>query len=129
MSWRTVVVALGLAACAPKVWHDGTASWYGPGFAGRPTASGEVFHPAGRTAAHRTLPFGTVLRVERADGTRVVKVVVNDRGPFVAGRELDLSKGAARQLDMIAEGVTEVRWRVVGCRLRFDGPKACDAAR
>lgn len=74
------------------------------------------FRPWKRTAAHKTLPFGTVLRVKRVDSGRSVRVVVNDRGPFVAGRVLDLSKGAARRLQMIDDGVIVVEYRVVGQR-------------
>ena len=75
---------------------SGKASWYGPGFAGRKTASGARFNPMGMTAAHRTLPFGTKLRVSH--GGRSVVDTVNDRGPFIRGRVLDLSQGAARAL-------------------------------
>ena len=107
----------GVMACAPKVpMQQGAASWYGPGFRGKPTASGEIFRPAARTAAHRALPFGTVLLVQRVDTGRTVRVVVNDRGPFVEGRILDLAKGAARRLRMLDDGVVEVRLYKVGCR-------------
>ena len=98
---------------------EGDASWYGPGLRGRPTASGERFRPGRRTAAHPTLPFGTVLRVTRLDDGRRGRVVVNDRGPYAAGRILDLARGAARRLRMIDDGVVPVRIEVVGCR-RFD---------
>ena len=76
----------------------GLASWYGPGFEGQPTASGEIFDPHGFTAAHNTLPLGTELIVSY--GGRAVKVVVNDRGPHSAGRELDLSPCAAGDLGL-----------------------------
>lgn len=114
-----LVLAVGLMGCAARrsVEH-GQASWYGPGFRGKPTASGERFAPRKRTAAHRTHPFGTVLRVERTDTGQSVRVVVNDRGPFVAGRVVDLSKGAARRIDMLDVGVVPVEIRVVGCRKR-----------
>ncbi len=106
-----------LVGCAQRrTVHKGAASWYGPGFRGKPTASGVPFRPWKRTAAHKTLPFGTVLRVKRVDSGRSVRVVVNDRGPFVAGRVLDLSKGAARRLQMIDDGVIVVEYRVVGQR-------------
>src|SRR5688572_22811704 len=100
--------------CVRGPWATVHASWYGKELAGRPTASGEPFRPAKRTAAHRTLPFGTVLLVER-DGRRV-RVVVNDRGPFVRGREIDLAKGAARRIGLLDVGHGPVRMRVVGCR-------------
>jgi rare lipoprotein A len=92
----------------------GEASYYGAAFAGRKTASGEVFDPALFTAAHRTLPFGTVLRVTRLDTKTTVYVRVNDRGPFGRARRiLDLSTAAASRLDMIRRGIAEVRAEIV----------------
>lgn len=123
---RAALWLLCLTACAPRHWETGKASWYGPGLAGNRTASGDVFRPAHHTAAHRTLPFGTVLRVERVDTGAHVRVVVNDRGPFTPNRVLDLAKSAARRLDMLDDGVAEVRFRVVGCKRRYDGRLACD---
>ncbi len=73
------------------------ASWYGPGFAGRPTSTGETYNPEGLTAASRTLPLGSRVRVTNPDTGRSVVVRINDRGPFVHGRSLDLSHGAAQQ--------------------------------
>lgn len=87
------------------------ASWYGPQHDGRKTASGEVFDQDGFTAAHRTLPFGTRLRVEL--NRRVVEVRINDRGPFRKGRDLDLSLGAARKLGMVGHGLAIVEVREV----------------
>jgi rare lipoprotein A len=92
----------------------GMASWYGPGFHGRKTSSGEVFDMYGFTAAHRTMPFGTTLKVKNRENDRWVRVKVNDRGPFVRGRILDLSYGAARALDMIGPGMALVEIQVVG---------------
>ena len=80
---------------------------YGNNFAGRKTASGERFDPAALTMAHRTLPFGTRVRVTNLENQRSVEVVVNDRGPFVSGRIADLSEGAARRIGMIVDGVVE----------------------
>jgi len=88
---------------------EGAASWYGASFRGRPTASGERFDPDAFTAAHRTLPFGTCLRVENTGNGRSVEVRVNDRGPFAAGRILDVSEAAARALDFVKQGVAAVR--------------------
>ena len=85
----------------------GRISMYGNEFAGRKTASGESFDPAALTMAHRTLPFGTRVRVINLENRRSVEVVVNDRGPFVAGRIADLSEAAARRIDMVADGVVE----------------------
>jgi len=91
----------------------GTASFYGPGFHGKKTASGERFDMYGLSAAHRTLPFGTVLRVTNLANGKTVEVRVNDRGPFKRGRVLDLSVGAARRLDMVGTGTARVRCEVV----------------
>lgn len=85
------------------------ASYYGESFRGRPTASGEKFDPDAFTAAHRTLPFGTCLRVESVETGRSVRVRVNDRGPYAHGRLIDLSEAAARALDLIRAGVAHVR--------------------
>ena len=91
----------------------GTASWYGEPFHGRRTANGEVYDMHRLTAAHKTLPFDTLLRVENLDNGREVVVRVNDRGPFVKGRILDLSYGAARTLGMHVAGLARVRITVV----------------
>lgn len=85
----------------------GRISVYGNDFAGKKTASGEVFDPAALTMAHRTLPFGTRVRVTNLENQRSVEVVVNDRGPFIAGRIADLSEAAARRLGILAAGVVE----------------------
>jgi rare lipoprotein A len=92
----------------------GLASWYGEFHHGRQTASGEVFDMTQLTAAHRTLPLGTRLRVTNLENGRIVRVRVNDRGPYVAGRILDLSHQAARHLDMVERGVVPVRLDIVG---------------
>ena len=92
----------------------GEASYYGKAFRGRKTASGETFEPARYTAAHRTLPFGTVLRVSRVGTQKVVYVRVNDRGPFGRRRRiLDLSEAAAGELGMLRDGVCQVRVEVI----------------
>lgn len=80
---------------------------YGKAFSGKKTASGKPFDPAALTMAHRTLPFGTRVRVTNLENRRSVEVVVNDRGPFVSGRIADVSQAAARRLDMAANGVVE----------------------
>ena len=107
-----IVVCLVVAGCA--TWTDpagqvGEASWYGPGYHGRRTASGEVFDMHARTAAHRTLPFGALVRVTRLDTGASTVVRINDRGPTKAGRVIDVSNGAARDLDMVRDGVARVR--------------------
>lgn len=111
----------GLAGCAtapiiprPAGWTEtGGASWYGEAFQGRQTASGEPFDQRKLTAAHRTLPFGTYVEVTRLDNGKRVVVRINDRGPFVGGRIIDLSRAAAERLEMIRDGTAKVRLRVL----------------
>jgi rare lipoprotein A len=99
-----------LPAPAKRVYREtGTASWYGRESHGRTTASGEVFDREGMFAAHRTLPLGTVIRVTNLDNYKSVTVKVNDRGPFVKNRIIELSYGAARELDFIAQGTAQVK--------------------
>jgi rare lipoprotein A len=91
----------------------GFASWYGKEFDGLPTASGETFRPEKISAAHRTLPLGTVVDVTNEKNGKTVRVKINDRGPFVAGRIVDLSKAAAAEIGSVADGVVLVTLRVV----------------
>lgn len=113
-SWAASVLLAATPAPAPPapapamIVEACDASWYGPGFAGRPTASGEIFDPDRLTAAHRDLPFGTV--VEVAHGGRTVAVEITDRGPFadVARRCLDLSRAAFEALAPLDAGVIPV---------------------
>jgi rare lipoprotein A len=93
----------------PSYRETGTASWYGGEFQGRRTASGEIFDMYGMSAAHRTLPLGTVIRVTNLDNSRNITLKVNDRGPFVRGRVLELSYGAARELGFAKQGTATVR--------------------
>ena len=132
MRWG-VVVALGLvgalAGCStapkpkskpalvvaePGSTQTGIASWYGPGFHGRRTSSGEIYNQYDLTAAHQTLPHGTRVRVTNLTNGRTVQVRINDRGPFVDDRIIDLSYAAARQIDMIGPGTAPVRMEVLG---------------
>jgi len=92
---------------APEAAH-GVASWYGEEFAGRTTANGEIFDPQQFTAAHRTYPFGTVLDITNPKTQKTVRVRVNDRGPFIGGRIIDLSYAAAQQIGLIEPGIGEV---------------------
>ena len=102
------------APAAPVVQNEeGIASWYGHPFDGRPTSSGEIYNMHDLTAAHRTLPFGTQVRVHDLDNGQDVVVRVNDRGPFVNGRILDLSYAAARQMGMIGAGTARVRLEIL----------------
>ncbi len=96
-----------------KAIESGTASWYGPGFQGKKTASGERFNTNDLTAAHRTLPFGTVLIVENQLNGKRVKVRINDRGPYAKNRIIDLSKAAARKIDMLSAGIAKVKLYLV----------------
>lgn len=120
--WVLLAVAAAVAGCATKrneavfdgpvgggnLMGEGMASWYGADFQGRPTASGEAFDANQLTAAHRSLPFGTRLRVRsRATGREVV-VRVNDRGPFARARVIDLSRAAADALGIRQLGVSPV---------------------
>ena len=91
----------------------GEASFYGNEFAGRKTASGAVYYPRALTAAHRTYPFGTVVRVTNMNNGKFALVRINDRGPFVKGRIIDLSEAAAEKIDMVKDGVVRVKLEVV----------------
>ena len=123
MRVRTLYAALllfmiyGCATTAPKPMVSevlkGVASWYGEEFAGRTTANGEIFDPLALTAAHRTLPFGTVLEVLNRKTNLAVQVRINDRGPYVGNRVLDLSYAAAQQIGLIEPGSGEVEMKVV----------------
>lgn len=95
---------------------EGLASFYGHELKGRPTANGERFDPEGLTAAHRSLGFGTCLKVVNVGNGRSVNVRVNDRGPFIRGRLIDVSLGAARRLGMLEKGLARVRLYPCGGR-------------
>lgn len=97
------------AACSPKIIQKGKASYYAKEFNGRKTASGEKFRNSKLTAAHKTLPFGTKVKVTNLRNGKSVKVRINDRGPFVSGRMIDLSRKAAKKIGLIQEGVGLVR--------------------
>lgn len=118
-----LLVLLGLAACAaptpprprppqPVFSEQGDASWYGKDHQGNLTANGERFDMQALTAAHRSLPFNTVLRVTNLDNGRMVRVRINDRGPYVKGRIIDLSAAAAAALGLHEDGVAAVRLEV-----------------
>lgn len=91
----------------------GTASWYGGTFHGRMTANGEIYNMYELTAAHKSLPFGSLLRVTNLSNEKKLFVRVNDRGPYIPGRILDLSYGAARELGMVDAGVRRVKIEVL----------------
>ena len=94
---------------AARLSQTGIASWYGPGFHGKATASGEIYDQNDFTAAHQTLPLGTRVLVTHLENGNVTEVVINDRGPFAKGRIIDLSHSAARMLNMIGPGTAPVR--------------------
>lgn len=118
LTWRKVLLAALLMGAfvvlgVGRAEGETTlASWYGPGFEGLPTASGETYDPYGYTAAHKTLPLGTELVVSY--GGSSVGVTVNDRGPYVGARELDLSQGAAEAIGLTAAGVDYVEYSYTG---------------
>ena len=98
---------------AGKYALDGKASWYGPGLNGNKTASGEVFDMYGMTAAHKELPFGSIVLVTNQNNNKSVVVRINDRGPFIRGRVIDLSYGAAYLIEMVRAGVVPVTIEVI----------------
>ncbi len=119
-----LAVSLLLAACGGATtppmtsvsenWSEqGVASWYGPGFDGKRTASGEVYDMDDMTAAHKRLPFGTRVQVHNLDNGLRTEVRINDRGPFVDDRIIDLSMAAAREIEMLGPGTARVRISVV----------------
>lgn len=91
-----------------NVFQQGVASWYGPGFHNRLTANGERYNMDAMTAAHKTLPFGTVVIVQSTQTGKTVTVRINDRGPFIKGRVIDLSRAAAKKLGMHKSGIQKV---------------------
>ncbi len=101
-------------AGVPRGAEVGIASWYGPGFHGRRTASGQRYDMHAMTAAHKTLPFGTRVRVTNLANRRSVVLTINDRGPFVAGRIVDVSKRAAQTLGFERQGKARVSLEVLG---------------
>jgi rare lipoprotein A len=135
--WGAVAVtglAISLAGCgffskqpkpiatAPGSTQTGVASWYGPGFHGRRTANGEVYDQYGLTAAHRTLPHGTRVEVTNLSNGRVVRVRINDRGPYVDDRVIDLSYTAAQRIGMIGPGTASVRIEVLPAGAMGEAP-------
>ncbi len=110
---RSLAMVLGLAAVGSVHAEPGVASYYHDKFHGRTTACGQRFDQSRLTAAHKKLPCGTKVRVTRRDTGRSVVVIVNDRGPFIDGRVIDLSKEAARHLNMVQRGVAPVQLTVL----------------
>jgi rare lipoprotein A len=111
-----IITLFLLTSCSKKIIESGKASYYADKFVGRKTSNGETFSQKKRTAAHPTLPFGTKVKVTNLTTGKTVKVRINDRGPFVAGRIIDLSRKAARKIGMIESGVASVQ-------LKYNGSK------
>ena len=103
----TIICSIFIS-CTKKITETGKASYYADKFVGRKTASGQVFRQNKKTAAHPTLPFGTKVSVENNFNSKKVTVRINDRGPFVPGRIIDLSKKAARKIGILQQGVASV---------------------
>jgi rare lipoprotein A len=128
MRFRAVVSACvlllmsSIAVCAFE--QEGLASWYGGKFQGRQTASGEIFDTNEFTAAHKTLPFGTIVKVTSLENEKTTVVRINDRGPFIPGRIIDLSRAAAAAIGLAGAGVAKVRIEV----LSPDSPEAVAVA-
>ncbi len=115
---RTLFLLLFLIATSPVFgqggfFQVGTASYYADKFEGRTTANGEKYNGSKMTAAHRMLPFGTLVRVKNLKNNKTCEVKINDRGPFVEGRIIDLSRSAAEKLDFVQQGLAEVRIEVI----------------
>ena len=109
-------LALVSTAVVPQAFANtgGVASCYGPGFHGRTTANGERYDMYGMTAAHKSLKFGTVVKVTNQNNGKSVTVRINDRGPYVGGRVIDLSKRAAEAIDMVGPGTAPVTIEIIG---------------
>lgn len=117
ITWYSLLIAF-LASCSsvhtktsPAPLYEKTntvASWYGPKFHGRPTSSGEIFNMYAMTCAHKEYPFGTRLKVTNIENNRSAECVVNDRGPFVEGRDIDLSYAVAKEIGVIGPGISRV---------------------
>ncbi|MDB5229785.1 MAG: rare lipoprotein [Chitinophagaceae bacterium] len=98
-----------LVSCSHKISETGKGSYYADKYNGRKTSNGDTFSQSRLTAAHKTLPFGTKVKVTNLDNGKTATVKINDRGPFVQGRIIDVSKIAAKKLDMLSAGVASVR--------------------
>ncbi|MCF7913981.1 MAG: septal ring lytic transglycosylase RlpA family protein [Spirochaetaceae bacterium] len=117
-----ILLSALLLPTLPAWGETGYASWYGGKFQGRQTASGEVFDTNKLTAAHKTLPFGTVVEVTNLDNGKSIEVRINDRGPFVEGRVIDLSRAAAVKIGMMSTGIAPVKVEVVRSASLSPGP-------
>ncbi len=123
--WTAPLMGLLLmssAAAADSSLKVGEASYYHDKFHGRPTASGEPYNREELTAAHRTLPFGTLLKVTRLDTNQSVLVRINDRGPFKPNRIIDLSRKAAEEIDLVHKGIAHVEIEILPTDATMEEP-------
>ena len=110
-----------------RSYEAGIASWYGPGFHGRTTANGESYDMYAMTAAHKTLPFDTWVRVVNLDNSESTVVRINDRGPFIEGRVIDLSRSAAEDISMVGPGTARVQLLIVDEPIRKPAPRVTNS--
>lgn len=108
-----LAAALGASPGPRLETHTGVASWYGPGFYGHRTASGDIYTGRGLTAAHKTLPLGKKVLVTNLDNGKYTWVIINDRGPYIRGRLIDLSRRAADTLNIVPKGTGRIRITLV----------------
>lgn len=113
-----------MAGPKPGWTETGVASWYGYPYHGRRAANGEIYDMNQLTAAHRTLPFGAVVKVTSLTNGKSVTVRITDRGPFIDGRIIDLSRQAAREIDMIGPGIMKVHLQILGYGPAYETPAA-----
>jgi len=115
--WQLLIFFFLLFSSIVKGQSDfvqfGKASYYADKFNGRKTASGEIYNHSKKTAAHKSLDFGTKVRVINLENKKSIVVIINDRGPFVKGRIIDLSKSAAEELDFLDKGIIDVKIEVI----------------
>ena len=120
--WGLIVIALFVSSCAMPAYRQpyaagyverGIASWYGEDFHGRPTSSGEIYNMYDLTAAHKLMPLGTIAKITNLENDQSVVVKINDRGPFIEGRIIDLSYSAAREIGMAEKGLSRVEIKVI----------------
>lgn len=120
--------AVNLFATKPIAHYDftltGRASWYGVPFHGRTTANGETYNMNALTAAHKTLPFGSIIKVTNLANSKSVLVRINDRGPYIRGRQIDLSYAAAQKIDMVSQGVSPIKMEILLAKKTLVRPKS-----
>ena len=113
ISLFAILIFIAIKSTGQKLQTEGIASYYADKFVGRTTANGEIYKHTKLTAAHKKLPFGTKVKVTNLSNNKSVVVVINDRGPFVKGRIIDLSKSGAKKLDFVKQGITKVKIEIL----------------